>query len=62
MVGWRSETNLIVPLLSARRSMICKFSKMLDTVEFKDIYTFTFVGMIGISEFVMVVIVAIREM
>jgi hypothetical protein len=35
---------------------------MLDTVKFKDIYTFTFVGMIGISEFVMVVIVAMREM
>ena len=36
MVGWKSETNLTVPLLSARRSMICKFSKMLDTVEFKE--------------------------
>jgi hypothetical protein len=62
VVRWRSETHLTVPLLSARRSMICEFSKMWILLDLSNIYTFTSVEMIGISELVMVVIFAMREM
>jgi hypothetical protein len=42
--------------------MICEFSKMWILLDLSNIYTFTSVEMIGISELVMVVIFAMREM
>jgi hypothetical protein len=53
------ETDLTVPLLSAKRSMTCAFSITLATVNYRGLYTCNFVGLTAISELVTVAIVAV---